>query len=627
MPLIAGIFSPPGAEPIAPGSADTLIAFFTKQGYVTRIARPAPALSLVFAFAPGEAEAVAPDLPIHREGPRITFGVFDLYGSLSDGEGWDRGPVAQAARLLAAHGRDGPSRLVGDFILGQFDTDARELSLYRDQMGVRSLSYTLAGGQLIFASTIPALLQVQSVPRDVSRRSLAEFLLAGEPLGDSTHYNGIRHLLPATRLHVGGTQRGEVRLRRYWRPGRSNFSRGLPRSGLVPALRDLVDECVLSRLPPTGPIGVLLSGGLDSSLVAAIACKRRPDRQFISATAVTPQNHSGPEKDERAYVAALAKRYPNLSIHFDEGVAGDVFEVGPGHLLNGPQGNPASWSARRQLRYLQSRGVTTVLSGDGGDYFLSNTANAYISHQILRLRLPSAWKEFQRRRAIDYMPATQLLKHNLIAPFIPMRLMRLLWKSKSIDWTENTALRREVFDSLNLIERIEETDRDTYLHAGPTLRRDFLDTLESSTLGGGFSYDETDLFGLHTTLQLPLIDLRIVEAVLDMPADLFISGQQDRGLIRRVAGPDLPQCIASRTTKGHAHPSFRTNLRKINSQLAEEIRRYQTDPLWSSLVDMSRVEHELADLTREQPGSPDTTLFACLFRPIALGRFLETQTG
>ncbi len=254
--------------------------------------------------------------------------------------------------------------LDGMFGLAIWDARRRQLTLARDRLGKKPLYYLDDGRRLLFASELKAILADPTVARRVDFDSLAEYLRVGYAGAPHTIFQGIRKLEPGHRL-VHGAGRAEIH--RYWDP-RPAFTPAPPRSAdeWGERIRATLRACVQRRLVSDVPLGVFLSGGVDSSAVAATmaALGGRPVKTFAIgfenqafnelpfaravAERLGAEHHEFMVKPE-----ALADVLPRLARQFDEPF-GDSSAL-PAHYV--------SKMARTQ--------VTVCLSGDGGDETLA----------------------------------------------------------------------------------------------------------------------------------------------------------------------------------------------------------------------------------------------------------------
>ena len=160
------------------------------------------------------------------------------------------------------------SRLDGQFAIALYNEGDNELLLARDRLGIKPLYYTIRHGHLIFASEIKSILAHPLVEARFNPRALTSYLSYRYPLGSESWYADIFMLQPGELLVA---QRGQIRLETYWSlpsipPNMPNFSE----TEMVEEIRTLLDQAVRHRMISDVPVGAYLSGGLDSSIVAAL---------------------------------------------------------------------------------------------------------------------------------------------------------------------------------------------------------------------------------------------------------------------------------------------------------------------------------------------------------------------
>jgi asparagine synthase (glutamine-hydrolysing) len=277
------------------------------------------------------------------------------------------GAVAAASRpeqLLAAAyrrwGPDLPRRMRGDFVLVAWDSERGTGMLARDQLGARPLFLHEAGGRLLFANELRCLLALLPRRPGPDPAGVAHWLALGNRPGTHTLYEGVRRLSPGGMVLL---DRGGFRERRYWSP-RFEPPLDLPADQLREELREGLRRAVGRRIGAQGSTAVTMSGGLDSSSVAALCAEQAPDR-VLACSAVFPEH---PDADESEPIAELRQAL---------GLPGIVATVRPGGLLAGVLDHVAAWQvppagwgdpwSLALLRAARERGVATVLDGDGGD--------------------------------------------------------------------------------------------------------------------------------------------------------------------------------------------------------------------------------------------------------------------
>lgn len=283
----------------------------------------------------------------------------------------EAGVVTDAALILAAYerwGRDCARRLVGDFAFALWDRRREWLFCARDVFGVRPFYYALeAGRRFAFGSELKALLRLDDGLSALNEEHLADVLAGLSATTTDTAYASIRRLPPAHTLTVTP---GACRVDRYWSLDAARTVRYASDAEYAAAFRAVFDEAVRCRLRSPGPVGALLSGGLDSSSIVATA-------QALNAT---PPLHTfstvfdaHPSCDERRYIEAVVQQ-GGVTPH---AAAGE--DVSPVRLLDAlgtTQDQPyaAPNLALSWLQYTKARaqGIRVLLDGHGGDEVVSH---------------------------------------------------------------------------------------------------------------------------------------------------------------------------------------------------------------------------------------------------------------
>src|SRR5260221_55349 len=179
-----------------------------------------------------------------------------------------------------AWGLDGLRRIEGMFAFALWDFSRRRLVLMRDRFGIKPLFYAWSGDKLAFGSEIKAVFAAGGIDRALDDQSLSEYLWYGNPFEDRTIYRAVRSVPPGHRLIV---EDGKARLEPWWRLEEWFEGLTVPRDAREAAarVRDAVDAAVSRQLVSDVPVGIFLSGGVDSSTIAASAV-RSLDRPFAS---------------------------------------------------------------------------------------------------------------------------------------------------------------------------------------------------------------------------------------------------------------------------------------------------------------------------------------------------------
>ena len=259
-------------------------------------------------------------------------------------------------------------RIAGDFAFALWDARARRLLCARDQIGVVPLHYAVAGETLLVSSALDALLLHPRVSDRFDEDALADFVLAGRASDfGATAYADIRRLPPA---HVLSWSRGRVALRRYWhQPVSGPLMRFDRPAEYVSHFRQLLEHAVADRLP-AGPTAVHLSGGMDSTTLAALA-QRGPGAASLRAVTGELGGASGDEEGAYARLVAEGLGLP-IDVVDDSGLTPTDPHAPP--EVRAPEPSPYRWTClelEMARRALDHAGV--CLSGLGADPLLAFT--------------------------------------------------------------------------------------------------------------------------------------------------------------------------------------------------------------------------------------------------------------
>ena len=264
--------------------------------------------------------------------------------------------------LLRRHGTAGLERVVGMFAFAFWDRESRELVLGRDRLGIKPLVYApLADGGIAFASEIHALSAHPGIDLEIDRDALSEYLACLYVPAPRTIHRGIRKLPPG---HLLRWRAGETAVEPYWRPrvaGTRRLGADAAVDELMPALRRAVADCMVADVP----VGCFLSGGIDSSVVAALMAEhaRGPGATPVTTFTMTFAEATYDERHAARRVARhVGSRHIELPANprFADGLDTYVRAFGE------PFGNPTALLVHELSRQAREH-VTVALVGDGGD--------------------------------------------------------------------------------------------------------------------------------------------------------------------------------------------------------------------------------------------------------------------
>jgi len=453
-------------------------------------------------------------------------------------------------RLLAREGADAVHRLVGMFAFALWDRERGELLLARDRLGIKPLVYApLPGGAIAFASEIRALARHPGVNLSVDTDALLDYLACLYVPTPRTIHAGIRKLPSG---HLLRWRDGEFVVERYWHPHFAG-DRSPTVDEAVDELLPVLRRAVAGRMIADVPLGCFLSGGIDSSVIAALMGEESAREGGPRVRSFT-MTFDEAAYDERDAAAAVARHIG--SDHVELAASPDLAGLLDDHVaaFGEPFGNPTALLINDLSRKAREH-VTVALVGDGGDEVFAGYPRYRGGLLAERYRRLPAWL---RERVIA--PATRLIREDSEGRHGRRRVREFLTGANLAD-ADMYASWVEYFDP-------EERRRLLGLDARPPrpiaeLYRDApsehpLDAMQQTDLGSFLpgnllAYGDAMSMSHSLELRLPLIDHRVVETVQTFAPDIrFANGAKT--LLKAVARRLLPAEIVERPKRGFNPP-------------------------------------------------------------------------
>lgn len=472
--------------------------------------------------------------------------------------------------LYEEYGRSMVDHLNGMFAFALWDERRRRLLIARDRFGEKPLYWGIFEHTLIFASEPKVLLAHPSVKPNLNLNALRQYLSFDYVPAPLSIYEGINKL-PAA--HTLTLENGKVTIERYWR---LSYETRRPVPSVQEAadqLRDLLVDSVRMRLVSDVPLGVLLSGGLDSSVVAALAV--RASSETVKTFSI---GFAEASFDESQYARAVAK-FLGTDHHeerFSASLAANlVSEIGA--WMDEPISDPSLVPTYLLSRFTRKH-VTVALGGDGGDelfagypmYFGHNMARAYLTvPQFLRSgviepmvnMLPVKTKnlsfDYRARRFITASHYDDVARHHIwFGSFTPHDQQSLL--SEDVQRASDSDIYRDArrlfaeCDSTNMTECMQSLDTQLYL------AEDILTKVDRASMA------------VSLEVRAPYLDPRVAEFAASLPASYKLHGYTSKYILKKAAKGLVPPFVWRRGKKGFGVP-FAQWLKKELKPLAHDL--------------------------------------------------------
>ncbi len=439
-------------------------------------------------------------------------------------------------------------RLNGMFAFAIFDERRASVFLARDRTGIKPLHYAIDGNRLVFASELKALLRDPALRKGIDPLALDDYLAYEFVPSPGSIVRGIKKLEPGHTLTWSVTE-SRHRLRRYWSPQLNLDGAGGPGQGIemeeeCQRLRSVLRESVRKELISDVPLGVFLSGGIDSSAVAAMMTQLGGEVKSFSV------GFADRSFDESAHARMVAKHLgtDHHELTLEPRMLLDLVPRLP-DLLDEPLGD-ASIIPTYLLSEFTRRHVKVALGGDGGDELFAG----YPTLQAHRL-------------AGYYLKVPRLLREGLVEPVV--RRLPVSRGNLSFDFRAKRFVSGAGFSTAERHQRwIGSFDREerAALLAGEARIQDRAvpdgDTLNQVLLLDMRLYLENDILvkldraSMMASLEgrVPLLNSDLVEYATHLPLSMKLSGLRSKFLLKRALRGILPDAILNRPKKGFGIP-------------------------------------------------------------------------
>src|ERR1043166_3065227 len=441
-------------------------------------------------------------------------------------------------------------KLQGMFAFAIWDKNHGRLLLARDRLGIKPLYYAITDDEIVFASEIKAILASGAVRPEFNEAVLPEFLANRFVAGDETFFRGIHKLMPG-RTFSWSMPDGVAR-RRYWKPPAPDERTDVSLERAASDVRDRLSAVVRSHLMSDVPLGLFLSGGLDSSAIAALMAPmvREPIRSFSVGFAEAEANELG---YARLVADAVGAEHREIVLKPEE-----FFSALPNLIWH--EDEPIAHASSVPLHFvsrLARQHVKVVLTGEGSD-------ELFLGYPWYRA---TVWNERLGRMYFPFMPDKLRVRTKALARRLPRRLRRYTERSfLALDpgprglFYENFAvfpdrLRGNILADRALAEcdpyteclrRYEESDGDMLARMSAADLQTYLVELLM----------KQDQMSMAASIEsrVPFLDHAFVEHVVRLPSSLKVRGLTTKAVLREAVKDLVPKEILTRGKMGFPVP-------------------------------------------------------------------------
>ncbi len=471
-----------------------------------------------------------------------------------------RSDTETIVHLYEEYGDDCVHHLRGMFAFAIWDSRKGRLFCARDRLGIKPFYFTLNGGRFVFASEVKALFECPGVRAEMNASALPEFFALGYLSARDTMFLGISRLLPGCRLSVEVNRPNpQPQVEQYWDLEISPEDTGATESEYIARFRELFTESIKLRLMSDVPLGVFLSGGLDSSAIAAVTASLAKDQIKTFSVGYKEDRYS-----ELPYAKQVAR---HIGAEYNEILLGpeEFFSSLPQLIWH--EDEPIVWPSSVALHFvsrLAREKVTVVLSGEGGDEIFAG----YMKYRatLFNLRYGGTYEKI--------VPGSmrRLVRDALERHILPETLRRklrhsFLYHSMNIEeiYFDNffsvfpQGMQSQLFTP-QFAEKVRDVNAystsKTYFRAGqPDSLLTRLLYLDIKTYLAELLMKQ-DQMSMAASIEsrVPFLDHKVVEFAIRIPPRLKVRYLSGKYLLRRAMEDRLPREILHRFKMGFPTP-------------------------------------------------------------------------
>jgi len=475
---------------------------------------------------------------------------------------YTRSDTEVIVHLYEEKGEEFIQNLNGMFALALWDEKNKKLILARDRLGQKPLYYALAGQALIFGSEMKALLQHPNIKKELDFQSLAKYLIYEYVPVPHSILKNIYKLGPGEYLVY---QNNSLKIKKYWDiKFNSNFKSQSKTQNLNYYLKELdrrIDKAVKIRLISDVPLGIFLSGGIDSATIAYYAQRNSSQRIKTFSIGFTDKSF-----DESRYAKTVAKFLKTE--HYEQILeAEDCLDLIPQivDFLDEPLAD-ASVVPTYLLSKFAKKKVTVALGGDGGDELFMGYPT-FQAHKLAKIyqRIPLIIRKHLINQIINHLPTSfdnfsfdfklkkfisgfeyqpEIRNQIWLGSFTPKQLHNIL-NPQIYKEIQQTNIFNDIKNYLNIINRESTENRLIYLYLKNYLQDDVLVKTDRASMATGLE------------VRAPFLDYNLVNFINSIPHKYKLKRWQSKYILKKLMENKLPKGIVYRTKKGFGIPVAR----------------------------------------------------------------------
>jgi len=522
------------------------------------------------------------------------------------------------------------SMLRGPFAVAIWDGSKRSLTLARDHLGLNVLVWHRDKHSFAFATMPNGLFAFDNVQRELCEEKIADFLVLNHADHAGTIYRNIFRIPPAHLMRVESD--GSHELQRYWALDEIAPVKLKSDAAYAEGLREKLDHAVRRQMRSLHPIGALLSGGLDSSSVVALAARTLAEKKqrLPAFTGVPRRGFDGPVPDgsyadETPFVEAIKDKLGNVDVHYvhnnecDDFAALERFFI----ALNGPVRNPSNFGwTLGVLERARRQNCRVLLGGLHGNYTISWDGWSQTVSHLLRGRFLLARRQWWLYYRSTPFSRSAAFKKLFIDPLVPLPVGNWIdrrWRPNHA-WQDHSPIRADFANAMAVERRARKLGHDFLYRVRRNERAQGLGQVDYL---GDWHAAEKAVTGVE--VRDPTADIDVVSYCFGIPPEQFLAEGTDRSLVRRAMWGMLPEAVLTNRSRGLQAADWYEKLAANRSALSQQVDALSRSPLARKMIDLPRLQSAIR--TWPETGWERLDVFReynlALTRGIAGARFLK----
>lgn len=526
--------------------------------------------------------------------------------------------------LYQKYGKDFAVHILGDFAIAIWDNTSQELVIAIDIFKTRPVFYYDCEEFFAFSSYVSALHALPEIKRAPNLTRIANQALFDNFYTDpefNSYYQDI-HYTPGNTVFC--IKKDLFKTHNYWKPKITNNLKNKTEDELVKEFNSIFTQAIKARTKVSHPIGVMLSGGLDSSALTAMTCNifKTENRTLEAFCNVLPLNHKGYSRDEREFIDLL--KTDNLNINYMEHATEGPFDDLPGllNVIEYPLYISQQYIHKAINNILQEKKVRILLDGVYGEIGPTFPDSTYLSRLLLTFRWVKLIQECRKRAKIKNKNWLNMLFRLTVSPLTPSIIKEKIRKGHR-ERTGNIGLllNNDFIKKYSTLPKNHKNLRHNI--RTPILDRkkshlDFLNFIQHSQPLQCYS-EKCGVEILH-----PYLDRRIIEFCLSLPDDMHTQNGYPRYFIRRTMQNIMPEIISKRLSKAAFVPDYMERYHADLAQVKKSFDHIKDHPKVKAIINLQDLSDmiERADKPGSFMGGQNIEAFMIVPTTIALGTFL-----